>query len=128
MDPEVGLHRPCPRYRLAEFILAGQLNAAQSGERGMKKVLFREVAGPKLSRLAKTANQPVQVPGCDAETENTICGCSALEEAVKILGEIPRRIQTVASRIFLGEVRVEILQGSTCQVAGLQRAGEQMRS
>jgi hypothetical protein len=94
----------------------------------MKKVPFREVAGPKLSRLAKTANQSVYIPGRDAETENTICGRSALEDAVKILGEIPRCIQTVASRIFLGELRVEILQGPARQVAGLQRAREQMRS
>src|SRR5882724_3957557 len=103
-DPEVGLRRPCPRYRLAKFVLAGQLNAAQSGERGMKKVPFLEVAGPKLFRLAKTVNQSVHIPGCDAEPENTICGRSAPEDAMKILREIPRRIQTIASRIFLGEV------------------------
>ena len=94
----------------------------------MKKVPFLEVAGSKLFRLAKTANQSVHIPGCDAEPENTICGRSAPEDAMKILREIPRRIQTVASRIFLGEVRVEILQGPTRQVAGLQSAREQMRS
>ena len=44
---------------------------------------------------------------------------------MKILGEIPP-VQAVASRIFLGEMRVEILQGPTRQVAGLQRAREQV--